>query len=227
MVPVGKGDDAWRQLLPDFAVLGSEDEVIIVTPEKLREEFFRVAQSNQLRCKLQWAPSQLGRGAQLNTGERWATNEYVWFLHADSRLPPGAIERLKVSIASAPENVHFFNLKFSGDGPFFTALNEFGVWLRSRVLRLPFGDQGFCLHRSQLRLLGGFSESARYGEDHLLVWAAHRKGIRLNCVGTHLFTSARKYAQNGWARTTLSHLALTIRQAAPEVLRCMGVGRRA
>lgn len=227
VVPVGKGDEAWRQLMPDFAILGSDDEVIIVTPEKLREEFLRMAQAHQLKCKVHWAPSRLGRGSQMNTGERWATTEYVWFLHADSRLPAGAIARLKASIASAPDDVHFFDLKFLEDGPLFTVLNEAGAWIRSRIFRLPFGDQGLCFQRNQFRLLGGFNESTCYGEDHLLVWTAHRNGIRLKCVGAHLFTSARKYTKDGWAITTLLHLALTIKQAAPEVLRCVGMGRRA
>jgi glycosyltransferase involved in cell wall biosynthesis len=38
--------------------------------------------------------SQRGRAVQMNAGAQIAGGEILWFLHADSRVPPGAAEAL-------------------------------------------------------------------------------------------------------------------------------------
>jgi hypothetical protein len=69
------------------------------------------------------------------------------------------------------------------------------------------------LPRTLFERLDGFDEHASYGEDHLLVWAAHHAGVPVVPVGASLRTSARRYRERGWLRTTLRHLLLTARQA--------------
>jgi GT2 family glycosyltransferase len=84
---------------------------------------------------------------------------------------------------------------------------------------MPFGDQGFCLRREIWERLGGFDTHASYGEDHLFVWKARRAGVPLRPTGGTLRTSARKYQERGWLRTTARHLHLTATQAFPEWLK--------
>jgi hypothetical protein len=126
------------------------------------------------------------------------------------------------AVRDAPGALHYFDLAFLGDGPRRCKLNALGARFRSRVLGMPFGDQGLCVRRDLFEALGGYDEAARYGEDHLLVWAARRAGVRLHPVGQRLRTSARKYGRQGWARTTARHLVLTLRQALPQALRLAG-----
>ena len=73
--------------------------------------------------------------------------------------------------------------------------------------------------------LGGFPEDAPYGEDHLLAWRAHQQGVPLRCTGARLRTSARKYGERGWLRTTARHVYLTYRQALPEAARLWRPGK--
>ena len=47
------------------------------------------------------------------------------------------------------------------------------------------------------------------GEDLALVWRARRAGLRLQGLDAAMLTSARRYRQRGWLRTTLRHLRLT------------------
>ena len=101
-------------------------------------------------------------------------------------------------------------------------LNEWGAWFRSQVLGIPFGDQGFCLHRKLYEQIGKFPESAEYGEDHLLVWHARQAGIKLRCTGSALTTSARKYKHHGWGALTLKFQFLWIKQALPELWKLKG-----
>ena len=142
---------------------------------------------------------------------------FLWFLHADSRLGTSAISSLVRSLREAPDALHYFDLVFETDQLRRMAINNVGVWVRSHLLGMPFGDQGFCVKREVFARLGGFDEQARYGEDHLLVWSAHRAGIKVRCTGEKIGTSARKYLDRGWLATTVDHQALTIKQAWPQV----------
>jgi len=92
-------------------------------------------------------------------------------------------------------------------------INTIGAHVRSRWLRLPFGDQGLLMPRRVFEALGGFDERHRGGEDHALVWSARRLGVPLRPLRAPIFTSARKYAQLGWWGTTTMHLRLTGAQA--------------
>jgi GT2 family glycosyltransferase len=155
----------------------------------------------------------------MNAAARAARRRYLWFLHADTRFGPGVLAALRRSLAAEPEGLHYFDLGFAPGGPALMPVNAAGVWVRSRLLGMPFGDQGFCLSRRVFARLGGFDEEASYGEDHLLVWKARRAGVPLRCAGARLLTSARKYQERGWLATTARHLYLTYKQALPELLK--------
>ena len=75
-------------------------------------------------------------------------------------------------------------------------------------------DQGLLMPRRVFAALGGFDESIGKGEDHALIWAAHAQGIPLHSLNATIRTSARRYAEHGWWRTTWQHLRLTRTQAA-------------
>ena len=155
----------------------------------------------------------------MNRGAKYSTRPYLWFLHADSRVGPDALCALAAAIEAHPHAIHYFDIAYQDHGPALTRLNARGAWLRSHYFGLPFGDQGLCMSRETFQRLGGFDETAAYGEDHLLVWAAHRNRVRLVRVGARITTSARKYHANGWLATTLLHAWRTWRQATPEFVR--------
>ena len=216
VIPLAPGETSWRALLGDLAPIARDAQVLLVATEPSPADPERVASACGLRARVVWLESSPGRARQMNLGAGRATRDFVWFLHADSRLRSEALAALGRSLAAHPEAMHYFDLRFLKDGPAMMPLNAAGVWFRSRVLGLPFGDQGLCLRRQLFQSLGPFDERAAYGEDHLLVWAARRAGVPLRCCGAAIRTSARKYRQHGWARTTARHLWLTAKQAAPQ-----------
>lgn len=225
IVPVGKGDEAWKSLLPDLCSLAHDDEIVFVSPEPAESEGAREVSRLEIGVSCRWIQSSPGRAKQLNLGAKEAENEDLLFLHCDSRISNFGIKSLKNAISKNSNQILFFNLNFLNDGFQLMFLNEFGGWIRSRVLRLPFGDQGFCLSKATFTTLGGFDENVSYGEDHLLIWKAHQKGIPIRCVGSGLRTSARKYTRQGWPQTTARHLALTFHQAIPELIKLLRDGR--
>lgn len=156
-----------------------------------------------------------GRARQQNAGAKAATRDWLWFVHADTRLTPETLPALRAWLDGAPA-LGWFRLRFADDGPRLPRWNARGANWRSRVLGLPFGDQGLILPRADFHRLGGFDPELPYGEDHALVWRARRAGLPLRAVDAELITSARKYSNNGWLRTTSRHLALTFAQAWKE-----------
>lgn len=221
IVPVAKGDEAWRKLLPDLSVLEKNDEVILVSSDSSPEHSRGDPALRSLTCSFRSITSENGRAKQLNAGVRSASHKNLWFLHCDSRVSKASYGSLVNALEQAPDALHFFDLRFLDDGPSLMLLNRIGVWIRSRIIRLPFGDQGFCVSRPVLERLGGFCEKAQYGEDHLLVWRAHQMAVKVRCVGAPIYTSARRYESFGWAGTTVNHLKLTAKQAAPEIYRLL------
>jgi len=216
VVPVGPNDPTWRDLVTDLTALTSRDEVIFSAAEPEPRDLPAVIEEVRLACGVTWLHGPAGRAAQMNRGAAVARASYLWFLHCDSRLAGDAVGALRRSIASAPDALHYFRLRFGGPRPRLMVCNEYGVAVRSRLLGRPFGDQALCLDANRFVELGTYDERAQYGEDHLLVLAARRQNLRLRCTGATIVTSSRKYLRQGWAATTLRHGWLTWKQAASE-----------
>ncbi|MDN5781235.1 MAG: glycosyl transferase family 2, partial [Luteimonas sp.] len=160
-----------------------------------------------------WLRAPTGRALQQNAGAAAADGEWLWFVHADATLAAATLPALARFIAAGAPALGYFDLRFLDDGPALTRVNAVGAWLRSRWLRLPFGDQGLLLPRAAFVSLGGFDPATARGEDHQLVWRARRTGLAIKPVGAPIYTSARRYAAQGWATTTGGHLLETWRQA--------------
>ncbi len=212
IIPIGPGDSEWRGLLQQLSHLSPDPQVLLVFADG-------DAQSVEVpgQCAAMSAPA--GRAHQLNAGISAAEGEWLWLLHADSRLQAGTWPALHDHIAAKRRALGWFRLAFDTDGPRLMALNALGANLRAHWLGLPFGDQGFVLHRDDAARLGPFDPLLAYGEDHALVWRARRLGLPLRRIDGTLSTSARKYAEHGWLRTTWRHLRLTAIQARQEARR--------
>ncbi|QEG37243.1 glycosyl transferase family 2 [Bythopirellula goksoeyrii] len=218
VIPVGPGDSSWRTLLGYLSQLPSEAEVWLVGTKAEPSDFTSLTSELGFSCNIEWFCTSVGRAHQMNTGAQLSKKDFLWFLHADSQFDNVVLTALNTSLTTSPEAVHFFDLQFQHDGPSMARLNAWGVWLRSHILKLPFGDQGLCMSRDTFDQLGRFPEDASYGEDHLLVWQAHRHRITLRAVSATLSTSARKYRSQGWLKTTSIHLWRTWAQAFPEFI---------
>lgn len=218
VIPLAQQEKAWLDLVSDFSSLSLEAEVIFVCPI-FQEEAQTLLSSLWAKDRsVKWILAPQGRAQQLNEGARASERPYLWFLHADTRLAPQAFRSLESALQRYPGSLLYFNLSFSRGGPRLMWLTALGVWMRSHLLKIPFGDQGFCIQKEMFQKIGEFRENTAYGEDHLLVWEARKSRIPVICTGGSLQTSARKYQSQGWAKTTFFHLRLTLRQAIPQAL---------
>jgi hypothetical protein len=220
VIPIGAGESAWKALLSDLKDLPTRAEVLLVGVDSEPEEFKHYA-TTTLPCKARWLQSEAGRARQLNYGAENATRSILWFLHADSRVDSVILHRLDDALRSSCEAIRYFDLAFQADGPPLTSINAWGANFRSRFFHLPFGDQGFCIAKHIFCRLGRFDETVGYGEDHMLVWKAHRHKVPVRPLAATLTTSARKYKQQGWLWLTCVHLWRTGRQALPQLVRLL------
>jgi len=220
IIPLGPDEDQLPALLSDLTQLPRETEIILVTCGDMVDNHPMVAGSLMID-RVRWIRSDQGRAQQQNAGAKVANRDFLWFLHADSRVTPENLHALETSLQKSPDALHYFHLKFKSDGPRGVVLNEWGTRFRSQVLGIPWGDQGFCLARKIFERIGRFPEDVPYGEDHLLIWHARQAGIRLRCTGDALVTSARKYHRHGWVSLTWKYQMLWIKQALPEVYKLL------
>ena len=206
VIPAGPGDDAWQGLLPQLEGAHAA-EVVLVLPREA-PGLPATLPGNVAVCR---APA--GRARQLNAGATATKADWLWFLHADTRVTAATLAALGRFVAGDRNAIGYFDLRFLDDGPRLTGLNTIGANLRSRWFGLPFGDQGLLLPRRVFATLGGFDETEPGGEDHALAWAARRARVPLVALRAPIYTSARKYARAGWWATTRLHLRLTCTQA--------------
>jgi hypothetical protein len=221
IIPVGPQDTSWRSLLRDLAGVATDAEVLLVAADAEPSDFIASSVRSGPHDSIRWIATTASRARQMNYGAKLSPRPFLWFLHADSSISVDAVLALQRSLDMHPQALHYFDLAFQDDGPRLVRLNALGTRVRSRYLGLPFGDQGLCISRDRFERLGGFDETAAYGEDHLLVWAAHRQRVPIQCVGAVVATSARKYRSNGWFATTLVHGWRTWRQAIPQFVRLL------
>ena len=96
-----------------------------------------------------------GRASQMNAGAKQAQGDWLLFLHADTVLPPGAIQRLNDMEADQAIQAGGFMHRFSGDDwrlKVISFLDNFRC-IRSRII---YGDQALFVRRSLFGQLGGF-----------------------------------------------------------------------
>ncbi len=96
-----------------------------------------------------------GRASQMNAGAKEANGEWLLFLHADTILPDGAIQRLNDMETDQSIQAGGFMHQFSGDDwrlKFISFLDNFRC-TRSRII---YGDQALFVRRTLFEQLGGF-----------------------------------------------------------------------
>jgi rSAM/selenodomain-associated transferase 2 len=159
-----------------------------------------------------------GRASQMNAGAAAASGDVLLFLHADTRLPPQAVERLGARLAASGCAWGRFDVRIAGCHPLFPLIAAL-MNLRSRLTGIATGDQAIFVRREAFRALGGFPAIALM-EDVAFSAAAKRVSPPL-CLRERAATSGRRWERHGVLRTMLRMWWLRLRfflGASPERL---------
>jgi rSAM/selenodomain-associated transferase 2 len=136
-----------------------------------------------------------GRAAQQNAGARAASGDALVFLHADTRLPPQAEEKILSSLAK--HRWGRFDVEIDGRHPALRLIAA-AMNLRSRLTGIATGDQAIFVRRAEFP---GFLEIALM-EDIALSRLLRRRG-RPACLRERVRTSGRRWESHGVLRTVL------------------------
>ena len=144
--------------------------------------------------------SDRGRARQMNAGAAAATGEILLFLHADTRLPPAAVEAVRRALADPSVVYGRFGVRFDAPGAAFRLIARL-MNLRSRLTGICTGDQAIFVRRSAFERLAGYADIALM-EDVELTRRLKRIG-GFAPLGLRVTTSARRWEQHGVARTVV------------------------
>ncbi|MCY3614694.1 MAG: TIGR04283 family arsenosugar biosynthesis glycosyltransferase [Bacteroidetes bacterium] len=144
-----------------------------------------------------------GRAHQMNAGAHMAEGELLVFLHADSRLPSGALDHLRQLFYQGSLEAGIFALKFDPTG-FWPSI--YAACARLPWHRLCFGDRGIFIRRDVFETLGGFPEVPIF-EDLQLVKQLHRRKS-FHYVQMSVTTAYRRFEHYGHLRQQCHNLRL-------------------
>ncbi len=214
VIPAAPGETAWRGLLADLRPLPPQGEILLCGADPEPEDLGELAEKAKLRSQPKWLQHQGSRAARLNHGGHSAAGDWLWFIHADSRLSEAWHWAVAGAMRTGGNLLAYGRLRYADDGPGWARLNAAGANIRSRILGLPFGDQSFLMTRAEWEALESFDEDFGRGEDLDLVVRAKARGLPLRCLDLTVTTSARRFAEQGWWATTRSNFSETRRLLA-------------
>jgi rSAM/selenodomain-associated transferase 2/rSAM/selenodomain-associated transferase 1 len=143
---------------------------------------------------------QRGRALQQNLGAGAARGSVLLFLHADTLLPMDYVSQVFETLMDRRVALGAFRFKTSLHRPLMRGI-ELTTNVRSRYLRLPYGDQALFLRKCHFQAVGGFPEMP-IAEDLFFVRLVSKQG-RIATVPAHVVTSGRRWEEVGLLRTTL------------------------
>ncbi|MHC4739659.1 MAG: TIGR04283 family arsenosugar biosynthesis glycosyltransferase [Planctomycetota bacterium] len=150
--------------------------------------------------------SQKGRGKQMNAGVAIACGEILIFLHADTRLPDNALGKISRVMNDQKYAGGAFNLEIDSDKLFLKYIAARASF-RSRINRIPYGDQAIFIRKHYFDKIGKFKEIPLM-EDIDLMRRIKKDGKKICILSDKVITSARRWERDGVLYTTLRNQIL-------------------
>ncbi|WP_116473026.1 TIGR04283 family arsenosugar biosynthesis glycosyltransferase [Zobellella maritima] len=161
---------------------GSRDDSVTIA----RQAGFRVLESER------------GRARQMNAGATAASGELLLFLHADTILPPMAVQAVQSALADGQHQWGRFDVHISGRHPMLAVIGGL-MNLRSRLTGIATGDQAMFVTRAAFEQVAGFPDQPLMEDVEL-----SKRLKRLSppaCLKLKVSTSGRRWESRGLWRT--------------------------
>ena len=178
-------------LLSDLAITQKEGEIYIVD---CGSEDRTVDIAKIYGAKL-YKSQERNRGLQLDIGAKNSKEEWLIFLHADTRITCDWLTKIKSILKTNQDYIYYFKFKINNTKVIYRIL-EFLVNIRSQYLKKPYGDQGLIIHRSTYLKNKGFKKIPLMEDVDFLRRLNRKKDLKQ--LNIRIFTSSRK-----WERTNI------------------------
>ena len=203
IVPVFHEAERINGLIEYLNHLDSEGnaELIIVDGAKEKDTLMAIRSNSAIKIS-----SEQGRAKQMNAGASIARGEILIFLHADTELPVHALRKIGSFIGQTEYVGGAFDLGIKSDKPIFKVIGTLSS-LRSRLNRIPFGDQAIFIRREYFNKIGGYKEIPLM-EDVELLRRINKSGDRIRIFYDRVMTSPRRWEKEGVIYCTLRNWIL-------------------
>lgn len=185
-----------------FSLLYEGDLEVIAVDGSAEGETIRAIRDERVRTLI----SEKGRSRQMNRGAYSARGDILLFLHADTTLPPNALKEISRVMAGEAVTAGAFDLGIQSERPVFRLI-EHAASFRSRITRIPYGDQAIFIRKDYFHAIGGFREMPLM-EDVELMRRIRRAGGRISIIPERVKTSPRRWEEKGVLFCTLRNWAL-------------------
>lgn len=212
VVPVINETDGINQLIGHLGSLrkGNDIEIIVADGEPQGRTLNAIQDDRVTRVL-----SRKGRGNQMNKGADAATGEILLFLHADTYLPSGAFEKIDAVMRTGRYAGGSFDLGIESGRIAFRIVEQ-AASLRSRITRIPYGDQAIFVRREIFQSMGGYMDFPIM-EDFDLMQRLKRAGHPIIIISHKVRTSPRRWEKEGvfyctvrnWTLVTLYMLGVS------------------
>jgi rSAM/selenodomain-associated transferase 2 len=182
---------------------GSEVEIIVVDCDPAGSTIQAVQNPGIITAKC-----EQGRAIQMNRGAALATGDILLFLHADTFLPENAFMRIREALQDAEFVGGCFDLGIRSARQVFRITERY-VALRTRITRIPFGDQAIFIRRNYFERIGGFAVIPIM-EDVELMRRIRGRGDVICVIPEKVSTSARRWEKEGVLFTTMRNWMLQL-----------------
>ncbi len=150
--------------------------------------------------------SAKGRARQMNAGAAIAGGEILLFLHADTLLPDDGLQKISSAMEDERHIAGAFDLGMDTSS---LAL-RFIIYIanhRSRLSRIPYGDQGIFIRRDYFNRIGCYKDMPLM-EDVELMRRIKRRGDKIHIIPDRVSTSPRKWGEEGVARCSARNIII-------------------
>lgn len=157
------------------------------------------------------AVAEKGRARQMNHGAAIATGDVLLFLHADTLLPLNAFALIRSTLNDERFVGGAFDLGFNTKRSIFKVTESY-VFLRTRLTKIPFGDQAIFIRRAYFEKIGGYRDIPIM-EDVEIMQRIKKRGDRIHIIPEKVLTSTRRYEQEGIVCATIRNGLLQLQYA--------------
>jgi rSAM/selenodomain-associated transferase 2 len=152
--------------------------------------------------------TEKGRARQMNAGAFAAKGDILIFLHADTELPLSALRRMNEFISRNEYVGGAFDLGIKSNKRIYRAMAFLGS-LRSRLNRIPYGDQAIFIRRNYFNKIGGYKDIPLM-EDAELTQRMKRSAKKIVIFHDRVMTSPRRWEEEGLVYCVLRNWTLQI-----------------
>ncbi len=198
IVPVFHEAESINDLIVHLRHLGPEKEreIIVVDGAPEKDTLPVIRDDGVVKIS-----SEKGRAKQMNAGASVAKGEILIFLHADTELPEAALKKINLLINTKEYVGGAFNLGIKSDKIIFKVI-AFLASLRSRLNRIPYGDQAIFIRKEYFDQIGRYKEIPLM-EDVELMRRVKTSGKKIKIFPDRTMTSPRRWEKEGILYCTL------------------------